>query len=82
MRAMVLGDREIMKSSQILSKREQVFCCLQQYFLDCGEYCVGILVSMHSWQGIAPNVLILLPYQLGYLKDSNAAAHSVDTDIS
>ena len=37
---------------------------------------------MHTWQGIASNVLILLPYQLGYLKDSNAAAHSVDTDIS
>ena len=44
MRAMVLGDREIMKSNQILSKSEQVFCCLQDYFLDCGEYCVGILL--------------------------------------
>jgi len=44
MRAMVLGDREIMKSSQILSKSEQVFCCLQDYLLDCGEYCVGILL--------------------------------------
>ena len=41
---MVLGDREIMKSSQILSKSEQVFCCLQDYFLDCGEDCVGILL--------------------------------------
>ena len=42
---MVLGDREIMKSSQILSKTEQVFYCLQDYFLDCGEYCVGILLA-------------------------------------
>ena len=33
-RAMVLGHREIMKSSQILSKSEQVFCCLQDYLLD------------------------------------------------
>lgn len=41
---MVLGDREIMKSSQILSKTEQVFYCLQDYFLDCGEYFVGILL--------------------------------------
>ena len=44
MRATVLGDKQIMKSSQILSKSEQVFCCLQDYFLDCEEYCVGILL--------------------------------------
>ena len=79
MRAMVLGDREIMKSSQILSKSEQVFCCLQDYLLDCAEYWRRYFTcSMHTWQGIASNALILLPYQL----DSNAAAHSVDTDIS
>ena len=74
---MVLADREIMKSSQILSKSEQVFCCLQEYFLDCGEYWVGILLFNAFLAGDCskhPDFIAI--YQLGYLKDGQMVINS------
>lgn len=69
-RAMALGHREIMRSSQILSKSEQVFCCLQDYLLDW-----RILRRYFTFQCISKElslmiVLILLPNQLSQQRET------------